>query len=83
AEHLLTLIEYVGALSAADGDTEAETACAAWATAVRKPARAARRAAIALGSEPDEAISPISKGQKLTYAIGWLGEATDRRRKKP
>jgi hypothetical protein len=82
AEHLLTLIEYVGALSATEGDTELETACAGWKTAIKKPALAARRAAIALGTEPDVAIAPISKGQKLSYAIGWLGEATDRRRKK-
>lgn len=82
AEHLLTLIEYVGALSGTEGDTELEEACSEWKAVIKKPARAARRAAIGLGKEPDVAVLPISKGQKLTYVIGWLGEATDRRRKR-
>jgi hypothetical protein len=81
AEHLLTLIDYVGALSAGEADAELVTACGEWAAAVRRPARAARRAAIALGKQPDLAIEPLSKGQKLSYALGWLGEATDRRRR--
>jgi hypothetical protein len=80
AEHLLTLVEYVGALSAYDGDKEMVAACAEWKAALSKPARAARRAAIALGKDPDLAVEPLSKGQKLTYALGWLGEASDRAR---
>ena len=80
AEHLLNLVKYVGALSAAEGDTELEEACAKWARAVQRPAGAARKAAITLGSDPDTAIAPISKGAKLGYLIGWFGEATDRRR---
>jgi hypothetical protein len=80
AEHLLVLIEYVGALSATEGDTELESACTAWKAALQKPARAARRAAVGLGATPDLAIEPLSKGQKIGYLLGWLGEATDRRR---
>lgn len=80
AEHLLTLVEYVGALSATEGDTELTDACAEWKAALQKPARAARRAAIGLGKTPDLAVEPLSKGQKLGYLLGWLGEATDRRR---
>ncbi|MDX6665528.1 MAG: hypothetical protein QOG68_1734 [Solirubrobacteraceae bacterium] len=82
AELLLTLISYLGALSASDGDQELVDACARWKAAIGKPARAARRGAIALGTTPDKALEPISKGQKLTWAIGWLGEATDRRTKR-
>jgi hypothetical protein len=81
AEHLLTLIAYVRTLSATEGDSEMEAACAEYKAALQKPARAARRAAIALGKDPDTAILPISRGQKLSWAIGWLGEATDRRRR--
>lgn len=81
AEHLLILIEYVGALSATEGDPELAEACAEWKASLQKPARAARRAAIALGKTPDLAIEPLSKGQKIGYLLGWLGEATDRRRK--
>lgn len=82
AEHLLTLVEYVGALSTAEGDTELAEACAGWKAALQKPARAARRAAIGLGKTPDLAIEPLSKGHKLSWALGWLGEATDRTRRK-
>ena len=79
-EHLLTLVKYVGALSAAEGDTELEEACAGWARALQRPTGAAQRAVVALGADPDAAIAPISKGQKLGYLLGWLGEAADRRR---
>jgi len=78
AEHVVTLCEYIGALSAAEADAEMVTAAAQWATSIRTPARAARRAAIALGKDPDRAIEPLSLGAKLGYAIGWFGEATDR-----
>jgi hypothetical protein len=79
AQHLLTLIDYVGALSATEGDAELVAACAAWTAAVKKPTGALRRATLALAKDPDTAVAPISKGQKLGYVIGWLGEATDRR----
>jgi hypothetical protein len=78
AEHVVTLCEYVGALSAAEADPELVSATAAWAAAIRAPARAVRRAAIALGKDPDRAIAPLSPGHRLNYAIGWFGEATDR-----
>ncbi|MFL5847202.1 MAG: hypothetical protein ACJ762_21195 [Solirubrobacteraceae bacterium] len=81
AEHLLLLVEYVGALSATEGDDELVAACAEWKAALQKPARAARRAAVALGGDPDLAVEPLGKGQKLGYLLGWLGEAADRRRK--
>lgn len=82
AEHLLVLIDYVGALSAAEGDAKLEAACQEWKATVQKPARAARRAAIALAKTPDLAVEPLGRGQKIGYLIGWLGEATDRRVKK-
>ena len=81
AEHLVILVEYVGALSTSEGDEELATACAGWKTALGKPQRAARRAALALAATPDIAVEPLSKGQTLSYALGWLGEATDRRRR--
>ena len=79
AEHLQILAKYVGRLSAADDDAELATACERWAKAIQTPLTAARRAAIALGDDPDAAIRPISKGQKLGYLFGWFGEAADRR----
>lgn len=78
-EHLLTLVQYVGALSAEAHDQEMQRACTDWAAALRTPVTAARDAAIALGSDPDTAIEPLSPGHKLTFLLGWLGEAADRR----
>lgn len=82
AEHLLVLVDYVGTLSATEGDDELAAACAEWKAALQKPARAARRAALALGKDPDAAIEPLGRGAKLNYLLGWLGEASDRRRGK-
>jgi hypothetical protein len=82
AEHVVTLCDYIGALSAAETDGEMVTAAAQWSTSIRTPARAARRAAIALGKDPDRAVEPLSPGHALNYAIGWFGEAVDRRRSK-
>lgn len=78
-EHLLTLVEYVGALSASAHDQEMQDACTGWAQALRPPVAAAREAAIALGSDPDAAIEALSPGHKINVLLGWLGEAADRR----
>lgn len=82
AEHLLVLCQYVGALSAADGDGQLAEACQRWKESLQRPARAARRAAVALGKDPDAAIEPLSVAHRIGWAIGWLGEATDRRAKR-
>lgn len=82
AEHLLVLCQYAGALSAAEGDQELADACRRWKESLQKPARAARRAAVALGKDPDAAIEPLSLAHRIGWAIGWLGEATDRRAKR-
>jgi hypothetical protein len=82
AEHLITLVEYVGGLAAAEDDAEMVAACAAWKAALKKPAGAVRRAVMALARDPDAAVEPISKGQRLSWAIGWLGEAADRQVRK-
>ena len=79
AEHLLVLCQYVGVLSASEADDGLAEACKRWKDALQKPARAARRAAVALGKDPDAAIEPLSLAHRIGWAIGWLGEATDRR----
>ena len=76
--HVVTLADYLAALSAVDGDAELRAACEGWAGRLRGLEERARSAAVALGSDPDAAIEPLSAGQKLGYALGWLGEATDR-----
>ena len=80
AQHVLTLVDYLAELALADDDAEAHAACAAWANRLRESERAVRRQAVDIGKHPDDAIEPISPVQKVQYAIGWLGEATDRLR---
>jgi hypothetical protein len=78
-QHLLTLVEYVAALSDEAVDAEMRQACSRWAKALHSAVDAARTAAIGLGHDPDAAILPLSPGQKLGFLLGWLGEAADRR----
>ena len=81
-QHVLTLLDYLAELSLADDDTEAHAACAAWAGRLRPSERAVRRQVVELGKDPDTAVEPISVVQKLQYAFGWVGEATDRLRRR-
>src|SRR3954454_10464214 len=81
AEHVLTLIDYLAELALADEDVEGHAVCAAWASRLRPIERNMRRHAVDLGKDPDAAVEPISVAHKLQYAIGWIGEATDRLRR--
>jgi hypothetical protein len=78
AQHVLTLVDYIAELSLADADPEAHAACAAWAGRLRDSERALRREAVGIGATPDAAVEPLSHAQKIQFAIGWLGEASDR-----
>lgn len=78
AQHVLTLVDYLAQLSGSDSDPEMRAACASWNGDLRAAERAVRRAAVDLGRDPDAAIEPISPGARITYAVGWLGEAVDR-----
>jgi hypothetical protein len=80
-QHVLTLIDYLAELSLADDDAEAHAALATWAGRLRASERAVRRLAVDLGKTPDAAVEPISVAHKLQYAVGWIGEATDRLRR--
>ncbi len=79
AEHLLVLVAYVRGLCVAEGDPELAAATERWEQALRGPADAVREAAIALGTDADAAVEPLSPGHKVNYLLGWLGEAVDRR----
>jgi len=81
AQHVLTLVDYLAELALADEDAEGHAACAAWAARLRPIERNMRRHAVDLGKHPDTAVEPISVAHKLQYAIGWIGEATDRLRR--
>jgi ATP-dependent protease HslVU (ClpYQ) peptidase subunit len=84
-QHVLMLCGYAAALAASTGDADLQAACARWERKLRQHERAVRRAAIALGERPDEAIAPADAspagraGQKLNAAIGTVGEWVDRR----
>jgi hypothetical protein len=85
AQHVLTLLGYVGRLAVTESDEDLQAACARWERKLRQHERAVRRAAIALGDRPDEAIAPADPspagraGQKLNFVLGSVGEWVDRR----
>jgi hypothetical protein len=84
-QHCVTLLGYLAHLAAGDGDDELRAFCARWERRLRTHERAVRAAAIALGERPDEAILPADRsaagraGQRLSYAVGSVGEWVDRR----
>ena len=85
AQHVLTTIAYVAALATEGGDEDLRALCARWDRKLRPHERAVRRAAVALGERPDEAIAPADSspagraGQKLNFVLGSVGEWMDRR----
>ena len=84
-QHCVTLLGYLARLAAGDGDEELRAFCASWERRLRTHERAVRAAAIALGEHPEQAILPADNsaagraGQRLSYAVGSVGEWVDRR----
>jgi hypothetical protein len=84
-QHCVTLLGYLARLAAGDGDDDLRAFCARWERRLRTHERAVRAAAIALGERPDDAILPADRsaagraGQRLSYAVGSVGEWVDRR----
>jgi hypothetical protein len=84
AQHVITLLAYLAVLGAGDGDEELRAFCGRWERKLRTHERAVRRAAVALGERPDDAIAPADDslagraGAKVGYAFGTVGEWVDR-----
>jgi hypothetical protein len=83
-EHVTTLLAYMGAVSASRGKKNLPELCSAWERKLRRQATLLRKAAIELGSQPDEAIEPLDPGalgkaaHGTAVATGTVGEAVDK-----
>jgi len=83
-EHVVTLLAYIAAVSASRGKKNLPELCGVWERKLRRQVSALRKAAIELGSRPDDAIepldpTPIGKAAHGTaVATGAVGEAVDK-----
>lgn len=84
AQHVTTLLRYLQQLSEANGPPDLAALCGVWDKRFTRVESSARRAAAALGRDPDSAIEPLDQsalgraGQRLGSTIGGIGEASDR-----
>lgn len=85
AEHVAILLAYLATIANSRGDETLEAFCSSWEKRMRRVVRAARKAAIGLGENPDTAIEPLDRSAPgkaahgAAYAIGTVGEWVDRR----
>jgi hypothetical protein len=83
-EHVTTLLAYLANVSGRRGDTTLSEFCGSWERRMRRQVSAVRRAAIALGDDPDAAIEPLDPSpagraaHRVAWAFGTAGEWTDR-----
>ena len=83
--HVVTLLDYLAVLAAADADPELASFLDDWAARMRDQEDAVRAAAIAIGGVPDTAIAAAAPGiagrvmHGAASAVGTLGEWVDRR----
>jgi hypothetical protein len=84
-EHVTTLLAYLAEVSRKRRAKKLPELCEAWERKLRRHVTAVRKAAIALGSDPDGAIEPLDPspvGQLAhgsAVAVGTAGEAIDRK----
>lgn len=84
-QHVVTLLGYLEQVARTRGDDELRTFCSERRAKLMGVERAARAAAIELGSKPDEAIEPVDRtaagrvAHGAAYAMGSVGEWFDRR----
>lgn len=83
-EHVTTLLAYLASVSESRGDAKLPDFCRSWERRLRRQIGAVRRAAVGLGETPDSAVEPLdpsSAGRaahKVAWAVGTVGEWTDR-----
>jgi hypothetical protein len=84
AEHVATLVLQLAELALVRGDDQQAAFCIGWAKQLRAVVKKARRAAVALGSDPDRVAAPLDPspiGQAIHragWAVGTVGEWVDR-----
>ena len=82
ASHLVTLLDYVAALTT---DEHLSAFCERWAARFRDHERTARDAVTALAADPSSAIAPLDRSplgraaHGVAFAVGSLGELVDAR----
>lgn len=85
AQHVTTLLAYLGALGESQGDAPMQEFCARWERKLKRHESAVRRAAVAMGEEPEGAVEPVDRGpvgrvgHGLANQAGTFGEWFDRR----
>jgi hypothetical protein len=83
-EHVTTLLAYMASVSASRGKKNLPELCGTWERKLRRQVSAIRKAAIELGSNPDEAVEPLDPGalgkaaHGAAVATGTVGEAVDK-----
>jgi hypothetical protein len=84
-QHVVTLLGYLEQIARSRGDDALRGSCSEQRARLMPVERAARAAAIELGSSPDEAIEPLDRSAAgrvahgAAYAMGSVGEWFDRR----
>lgn len=84
-EHVTTLLAYLASVSETRGDEVLPEFCRSWERRMRRQVGAVRKAAIALGTDPDAAIEPLDPtaagraAHRVAWAFGTAGEWTDRK----
>ena len=84
-EHVTTLLAYLATVSETRGDEVLPEFCRSWERRMRRQVSAVRKAAIALGGDPDAAIEPLDPSatgraaHRVAWAFGTAGEWTDRK----
>jgi hypothetical protein len=83
-EHVATLLAYLATLGETRGDSKLHEFCSTWERRLRRRLGAVRKAAVAMGEDPDGAIEPLDPSRVgraahgAAYAAGTVGEWVDR-----
>jgi hypothetical protein len=83
-QHVVTLLAYLAAVAGTRGDQELAEFCGRWERKLKRLEGQARKAAAALGEQPDAAIEPLDPSgvgraaHSVGYAMGTVGEWVDK-----
>jgi hypothetical protein len=83
-EHVTTLLAYLANVSETRGDEKLPEFCRSWERRLRRQVSAVRKAAVALGTDLDAAVEPLDASaasraaHRVAWAVGTVGEWTDR-----
>ncbi len=84
-EHVTTLLGHLAEIAAARGDRDLWRFCRDWEKRLRPEVDSIRKAAVALGEDPDRAAQPLDSSPlgRAAHGAGWvfgtIGEWFDRR----